>query len=71
MLFSEWAKENFRICIWAQSPIVNQIPTIPHKVSLAHHTTFVSDHCFDIPAFSVETVKLNFHLEQEITLIDN
>ena len=50
-----------------QQPKTHQIPTISHKVSLAHHITFIPEHCF-IYRCVVETVKLNFHVKLHATL---
>ena len=47
----------------------HQIPTIPHKVSLAHD--IISSRTLFIYRCLVETVKLNFHLEHHVTLVSN
>jgi len=65
--------ENFRIMVFGcHGPKAQyqfqQSPTKSHRhiTSLLFQITVLI-----YQRFSVETVKLNFHLEQEITLIDN
>lgn len=52
-------------------PNMGQIPTIPHQIPEAHEICLWFQNIVLYTDATVETVKLNFHLELYVTLVSN
>ena len=65
-------QENFRILVglWAKG-LLAKIPTIPHQIPEAHKICLWFQNTVLYIGTTVETVKLNFHLELYATLVSN